>query len=54
MERIYTDAFRLKQLRTLIERGVFAAPELQREFVWSASKACDLLDSIYRNCLTRW
>jgi uncharacterized protein with ParB-like and HNH nuclease domain len=33
----------------LIESGVFAVPELQREFVWSARKACDLLDSIYRN-----
>jgi hypothetical protein len=49
MERIYTDAFRLKKLKTLVERGVFAVPELQREFVWSARKACDLLDSIYRN-----
>jgi hypothetical protein len=49
MDRIYPDAFRLKELRTLIVKGVFAVPELQREFVWSARKACDLLDSIYRN-----
>lgn len=49
MERIYSDTFRLKNLRTLIERGIFAVPELQREFVWSAGKARDLLDSIYRN-----
>ncbi len=40
MDRIYTDAYRLKKLRTLIESG---------EFVWSARKACDLLDSIYCN-----
>lgn len=49
MDRIYTDSFRLKKLRTLIDRGIFAVPELQREFVWNPRKACDLLDSIYRN-----
>jgi hypothetical protein len=49
MDAIYTQTIRLKNLRTLIERGVFAIPELQREFVWSAGKACALLDSIYRN-----
>jgi uncharacterized protein with ParB-like and HNH nuclease domain len=48
MDAIYTQTIRLKNLRTLIERGVFAIPELQREFVWSAGKACALLDSIYR------
>jgi hypothetical protein len=49
MDRIYSSAFRLTKLRSLIESGVFAVPELQREFVWSIRKACDLLDSIYRN-----
>jgi hypothetical protein len=49
MDRIYADAYRLKKLGTLIESGIFAVPELQREFVWSARKACDLLDSIYCN-----
>lgn len=49
MDNIYTDSFRLNKLRTLIERGIFAVPQLQREFVWNARKACDLLDSIYRN-----
>jgi len=49
MDAIYTQTIRLKNLRSLIERGVFAVPELQREFVWSTGKACDLLDSIYRN-----
>lgn len=49
MDRIYTEAFRLKNLRTLVERGMFAVPELQREFVWNSRKACDLLDSIYSN-----
>lgn len=49
MDQIYTEEFRLRKLHTLIEQGVFAVPELQREFVWNARKACDLLDSIYRN-----
>src|SRR6266446_1960741 len=49
MDGIYTDAYSLKKLRTLIESGAFAVPELQREFVWSARKARDLLDSIYCN-----
>ncbi len=49
MDSIDFRRFRLSKLRVLIESGVFAVPELQREFVWSAKKACDLLDSIYRH-----
>jgi uncharacterized protein with ParB-like and HNH nuclease domain len=49
MERIYIEAFRLKRLRALIDGGIFAVPELQREFVWNARKACDLLHSIHSN-----
>ena len=49
MDRIYSKAFRLDRLRTLVESGVFAVPQLQREFVWNAGKACDLLDSICHN-----
>jgi hypothetical protein len=49
MEKIYTKALALRRLKTVIESGVFAVPELQREFVWSARKTCDLLDSIYYN-----
>jgi hypothetical protein len=48
MNRIYAHAYKLKRLRGLIESGVFAVPELQREFVWNTRKACTLLDSIYR------
>jgi hypothetical protein len=48
MDAIYVHKVPLKKLRTLIQTGVFAIPELQREFVWNARKACDLLDSIYR------
>ena len=49
MERIYTQSLPLKKLRALIDTGIFAVPELQREFVWNERKACDLLDSIYFN-----
>src|SRR5216684_4387911 len=49
MKKIYTKAWPLKKLHSRIERGVFAVPELQREFVWNARKACDLLDSICSN-----
>ncbi|MGH9201619.1 MAG: DUF262 domain-containing protein [Vicinamibacterales bacterium] len=49
MDRIDVKRVRLRKLRALIESGIFAVPELQREFVWSARKACELLDSIYRN-----
>ena len=34
---------------SLVDDGIFAVPELQREFVWTSRKACDLLDSLYRN-----
>lgn len=38
----------VKQLRSLFARKIFAVPEIQREFVWTAKKACALLDSIYQ------
>lgn len=47
MEDIYVRPITLQRLHRLIERGIFAVPELQREFVWNARKVCDLLDSIY-------
>lgn len=49
MKRIFQRTYRLSHLRSLVERGMFAVPQLQREFVWNARKACNLLDSIYRN-----
>jgi len=49
MDDIYVKTVTLRKLHGLIERGIFAVPELQREFVWNARKACDLLDSIYHN-----
>lgn len=48
MNNVYMQKYRLAALRDLVERGVFAVPQLQREFVWNAKKACDLLDSIVR------
>ena len=41
-------AFSIRALRRKLEAGLFAIPELQREFVWSESKIPQLLDSIYR------
>ncbi|MGD0499366.1 MAG: DUF262 domain-containing protein [Bryobacteraceae bacterium] len=49
MDQITVKGISLRGLRQLIESGIFAVPELQREFVWNARKACDLIDSIYRN-----
>jgi hypothetical protein len=49
MDKIYHRKYSLDQLRRLVAGGIFAIPELQREFVWSPRKACLLLDSIYKN-----
>ncbi len=35
LERIYVQPLPLKKLRRLIDAGIFAVPELQREFVWN-------------------
>jgi hypothetical protein len=49
MESIATKPIPVRRLAKLLDSGIFAVPELQREFVWSARRACDLLDSITRN-----
>ena len=49
MKKIYTKSYRLSRVRSLVDDGLFAVPELQREFVWTSKKACELLDSLYRN-----
>lgn len=49
MDKINVESVPVKKLKTWIERGIFAIPELQREFVWNGKKACDLIDSVYRN-----
>ena len=40
--------FTLRALKRKFELGLFAIPELQREFVWNEAKIPQLLDSIYR------
>jgi hypothetical protein len=49
VKKIYTKAYKLSRVRSLVDDGLFAVPELQREFVWTSRKACELLDSLYRN-----
>lgn len=47
MKPITTEILTLRRLRLKFESGIFALPELQREFVWSPPKARDLVDSLY-------
>ena len=49
MKKIYTKSYNLSRVRSLVDDGLFAVPVLQREFVWTSRKACELLDSLYRN-----
>lgn len=49
MNRINFKNYSIKTLIRELERRKFAIPEIQREFVWNAKKACSLVDSIYRN-----
>jgi hypothetical protein len=48
MKEIYTDSFSITRLWNVFADRQFAIPEIQREFVWDAKKACALLDSIYK------
>ena len=48
MKEIYTDSFSITRLGDIFADRKFAIPEIQREFVWDAKKACALLDSIYK------
>src|SRR4051812_48908953 len=38
---------RVSQVLTCIDKGMFAIPKLQREFVWDGPKAAKLMDSIH-------
>lgn len=38
----------VSQLVSMIEKGQIQLPEMQRKFVWKATKVRDLLDSLYR------
>lgn len=48
MKAIFTKSFSVSKLREVFADRKFAIPEIQREFVWDARKACALLDSIYK------
>ena len=39
----------VSQLVSMIEKGQIRLPEMQRKFVWKATKVRDLLDSLYRD-----
>jgi hypothetical protein len=48
MSQSKVKVFRIKQLWELCRDGIFAVPEIQREFVWDAKRIYRLLDSVYR------
>src|SRR6266404_5476541 len=48
MRGITVKRLTIRRLWNLCEQGVFAVPEIQREFVWDPRRASDLLDSIAR------
>lgn len=48
MNKIAPKTYTIKKLWNFCDEGFFAVPEIQREFVWDAKRACKLLDSIYR------
>lgn len=41
-------AVRVSEMFDWFDRRCLAVPEIQREFVWNAQRACSLLDSIYK------
>src|ERR1035438_5529740 len=45
MEKIDTD---VAKLVSMIEEGELQLPEMQRRYVWPATRVRDLLDSLYR------
>jgi len=49
MKQILVRTYTVRRLLGFLLERRFAIPEVQREFVWNGKKACDLLDSIYRN-----
>jgi hypothetical protein len=47
MSKIVLKKYKVKQLWNFCEDGLFAVPEIQREFVWDPKRSCKLLDSLY-------
>ena len=43
MKEIYNYTYTIKNLIKKFDGGVFAVPEMQREYVWNAKKACTLV-----------
>jgi hypothetical protein len=48
VKKIHVKKYKVRTLWSYCEQGLFAVPEIQREFVWNAKQAANLLDSIYR------
>ena len=48
-DKISFKPYSLRRLFALFDERKLAIPQLQREFVWNAKKACKLLDSINQN-----
>ncbi|RMF39317.1 MAG: DUF262 domain-containing protein [Anaerolineae bacterium] len=47
IQQYSVNQYTIQTLLTWVESGEIAIPEIQRPFVWSASKVRDLLDSLY-------
>jgi len=48
-EPIKIESISFQDLKRLFEKRIFAIPEIQRDFVWTKTKICDLLDSIRKH-----
>jgi len=48
MKEVTVGKYKIKELCSFCEQGLFAIPEIQREFVWDSKRSSSLLDSIYR------
>lgn len=49
MSRIYAKEISFSMLKRNFQDGVYAIPQLQRNYVWDKSRVCLLLDSIYHH-----
>lgn len=46
--KIEVKLYPISRLKKMFDRKMFAVPKLQRDFVWNANKAAELMDSIYK------
>lgn len=49
MGKIRVEDYSLRQLKDKFENREFAIPEMQRQYVWTKQRICNLMDSIFRN-----